>query len=123
MKGLVVAVNGFVHQLDQFTAGIFTQQFIPNGYPHHFDHIPASTFEDAFQFVDDVAVTGDRAVKTLQVTVDNEDQVIQFSRVAMVIAPSIAGSSICTIAEERVNGLFERYLLATVFQIFQNLAW
>ena len=25
-EGLVVAVNGFVHQLDQFTAGIFTQQ-------------------------------------------------------------------------------------------------
>ena len=72
-EGLVVAINGFVHQLDQFTAGVFTQQFIPTTAPHDFDNVPASTCKDAFQFVNNLAVTGDRAVKTLQVTVDNKD--------------------------------------------------
>ena len=47
-EGLVVTVNGFVHQLDQFTAGVFTQQFVPTGTPHYFDNVPASTCEDAF---------------------------------------------------------------------------
>ena len=77
-EGLVVAVNGFVHQLDQFTAGVFTQQLIPTTAPHDFDNVPASAREDAFQFVNNLAVTGYRAVKTLQVTVDNKDQVVQF---------------------------------------------
>ena len=88
-EGLVVAVNGFVHQLDQLTAGVFTQQLIPTTAPHDFDYVPASTGEDAFQFVDDLAVTGYRTIQTLQVTVDDEAQVV-----AMVIAPLDSGSSI-----------------------------
>ena len=77
-EGLVVAVNGFVHQLNQLTAGVFTQQLIPTAAPDNLDNVPASTTEDAFQFVNDFAVTGDRAVQTLQVAVDDEDQVVQF---------------------------------------------
>ena len=121
-EGLVVAVNGFVHQLDQFTAGIFTQQFIPTATPHHFDHVPASTFEDAFQFVDDLAVTGDRAVKTLQVTVDNEDQVIQFFTGSDGDRTFGFRFVHFTVAEERVNGLFRGIFQATVFQIFQEFS-
>ena len=121
-EGLVVAVNGFVHQLDQFTAGIFTQQFIPTATPHHFDHVPASTFEDAFQFVDDLAVTGDRAVKTLQVTVDNEDQVIQFFTGSDGDRTFGFRFVHFTVTEERVNGLFRGIFQATVFQIFQEFS-
>ena len=77
-EGLVVAVNGFVHQLNQLTAGVFTQQLIPTTAPDNLDNVPASATEDAFQFVNDFAVTGDRAVQTLQVAVDDEDQVVQF---------------------------------------------
>ena len=121
-EGLVIAVNGFVHQLDQFTAGIFTQQFVPTATPHHFDHVPASTFEDAFQFVDDLAVTGDRAVKTLQVTVDNEDQIIQFFTGSDGDRTFGFRFVHFTVAEERVNGLFRGIFQATVFQIFQEFS-
>src|SRR5690606_25443492 len=48
-EGLIIAVNSFLHQLHQLTAGIFTQQLIPTTAPHHFNHVPASTREDAFQ--------------------------------------------------------------------------
>ncbi len=41
-EGLVVAVNGFVHQLDQFTAGVFTQQLIPTT-----AHMTLITFQPA----------------------------------------------------------------------------
>ncbi|CQR22796.1 Uncharacterised protein [Yersinia enterocolitica] len=77
-EGLVVAIQRFVHQLDQFTAGIFTQQLIPTTTPNHFQNLPASTTEDTFQLINDFAVTSNRAIKALQVTVDNENQVIQF---------------------------------------------
>ncbi len=121
-EGLIVAVNGFVHQLDQFTAGVFTQQLIPTTAPHHLDYVPASAFEDAFQFVDDFAVTGYRAVQTLQVTVDNEDQVIQFftgrdgDRAFGFRLIHLA------VAKEGVNGLLGSIFQTTVFQIFQEFS-
>ncbi|MNZ80938.1 hypothetical protein D3C78_995920 [compost metagenome] len=121
-EGLIVAVNGFVHQLDQFTAGVFTQQLIPTTAPHHFNHVPASTAEDAFQFVDDLAVAGYRTIQTLQVTVDDEAQVVQF----------LTGSDgdrtfrfwliHFAVAQEGVNGLLRGIFQATVFQIFQEFS-
>ena len=121
-KGLVVAVHGFVHQLDQFTAGVFTQQLIPTTAPHDFDNVPASAREDAFQFVNNLAVTGDRTVKTLQVTVDNKDQVVQF------LTGRDGDSTLrfwlihFAVAQEGVNGLFRGIFQATVFQIFQEFS-
>ncbi len=121
-EGLIVAVNGFVHQLDQFTAGVFTQQFVPTGTPHHLDHVPASTCEDAFQFVNDFAVTGYRAIQTLQVTVDNEDQVIQFFTGRD--GDSAFGFRLIhlTVAQEGVNGLLGSVFQTTMLQIFQELS-
>lgn len=72
-EGLVVTVNGFVHQLNQLTAGVFTQQLIPTTAPDNLDNVPAGTGEDTFQLVNDFTVTGDRAVQTLQVAVNDED--------------------------------------------------
>ncbi|GAR59747.1 hypothetical protein NGUA15_01521 [Salmonella enterica] len=119
-EGLVVAVNGFVHQLDQFTAGVFTQQLIPTTAPHDFNNVPASTCKDAFQFVNNLAVTGDRAVKTLQVTVDNKDQVVQFFTGGDGDRAFGFRLIHLAVAEEGVNGLFRGIFQATVFQIFQE---
>src|SRR5699024_4751611 len=78
--------------------------------------------EDTFQFVDDLAVTGDRAVKTLQVTVDNEDQVIQFFTGSDGDRTFGFRFVHFTVAEEGVNGLFRGIFQATVFQIFQEFS-
>ena len=88
-EGLVVAVNGFCSSAGSVYRWCLYAAAHPNDRPHDFDNVPASAREDAFQFVNNLAVTGYRAVKTLQVTVDNKDRVVQFSRVAMVIAPLI----------------------------------
>ncbi|MNH05287.1 hypothetical protein D3C79_646070 [compost metagenome] len=120
-EGLVVAVQGFVHQLDQFAAGVFTQQFIPTSAPDHFQYLPACAGEDAFQLIDDLAVTGDRAVQTLQVAVDDEYQVVQ------LLTGSDGDRALgfrlihLAVAQEGVNGLSRGVLQATVFQIFQEL--
>src|SRR5690606_12171616 len=119
-EGLVVTVNGFVHQLDQLTAGVFTQQLIPTTAPHDFDHVPASTSEDAFQFVDDLTVTGYRTIQTLQVTVDDEAQVVQ------LLTSSDGDRTFrfwlihLTVAQEGVNGLLRGIFQTTVFQVLQE---
>ena len=121
-EGLVVAVNGFLHQLEQFTAGVFTQQLIPTTAPHDFNHVPASTCEDAFQFVDDLAVTGYRTIQTLQVTVDDEAQVVQ------LLTGSDGDRTFrfwlihLAVAQEGVNGLLGGVFQTAVFQIFQELS-
>ncbi len=121
-EGLVVAVNGFVHQLNQLTAGVFTQQLIPTTAPDNLDNVPASTTEDAFQFVNDFTVTGDRAVQTLQVAVDDEDQVIQFFTGRDGDSAFRFRLIHLAIAQEGVNGLRRGVFQTTVFQIFQEFS-
>ena len=74
---LVVAVQTFVHAVFQCVVGVACQQCVPAAAPNHFQYIPAGTAEIAFQFLDDFAVTANRAVQTLQVAVDDENQVVQ----------------------------------------------
>ncbi len=117
-EGLVVAVNGFIHQLDQLAAGVFTQQFIPTVTPHHLDHFPAGATEDAFQLVDDLAVAGNRAVQTLQVTVDDEHQVVQFFAGRDGDGAFRFRLVHLTVAQESINGLFRGIFQTTIFKIF-----
>ena len=74
---LQLAVADFVHALAQQALFVFFEQRVPVATPKHLDHVPAGTFEDTFQFLHDLAVTTHRAIQTLQVTVDHEDQVFK----------------------------------------------
>ena len=77
LEGLVVAVQAFFHALFQGVVGVACQEAVPTATPNHFQHIPACAAEVAFQFLDDFAVAAHRAVQTLQVAVNNENQVVQ----------------------------------------------
>ena len=74
---LVVAVQTFFHAFAQDTVFVFCQEAVPTATPNDFDNIPACAGKVAFQFLDDFAVTADRTVQTLQVTVDDENKVVQ----------------------------------------------
>ena len=74
---LQLAVDDLVHALLQQALVILFKQRIPMAAPQHLDHVPTGTAEDAFQFLHDLAVAPDRSVQALQVTVDDEHQVIQ----------------------------------------------
>jgi hypothetical protein len=76
--GLVVAVGGDVHQVDQGAVGVGGEQRVPFAAPDHFDHVPAGAAEEGFEFLDDFAVAADRAVEALEVAVDDEGQVVEF---------------------------------------------
>ena len=74
---LVLAVDDFVHATLQDTVDVLGQQWVPETAPDDFGHVPLSTAEHAFEFLDDLAVAANRAVEALQVAVDDEDQVVQ----------------------------------------------
>ena len=75
--GLVLAVEHLFHALQQQAGLVLDQQAIPPAAPDDLDDVPARAAEHAFQFLDDLAVAAHRAVQTLQVAVDDEDQVVQ----------------------------------------------
>ena len=74
---LVVTIQALFHTFAQDTIFVFCQEAVPTTTPDDFHNIPAGTGEVAFQFLNNFAVTAYWAVQTLQVTVDDEYQVVQ----------------------------------------------
>ncbi len=56
---------------------VTVQQRVPVIAPDDLDHIPAGAAEQRLQLLDDLAVAANRAIQSLQVAVDDEDQVVQ----------------------------------------------
>ena len=77
LERLVVTVDGGVHQVQQRAFLVGGEQRIPVATPDDLDDVPAGAAEDAFEFLDDLAVAANRAVEALQVRVDDERQVVQ----------------------------------------------
>ena len=74
---LILAVDDFVHALDEGAFGVAREQGVPVGSPEHLDDVPAGAAEDGLEFLDDLAVAADGAVQPLQVAVDDENQVVE----------------------------------------------
>ena len=74
---LIIAVHRFFHSLEQQTALVAREQIIPIRAPDDFDDIPTRTTERCFKFLDDLAVAAHRAIETLQVAIDDPDQVVE----------------------------------------------
>jgi hypothetical protein len=73
---LIVAVHAFFHALEQQAGLVLADDLVPVGAPDDLDDIPTGAAEDAFEFLDDLAIAADRAVE------------------ASVMAPRDSGSSI-----------------------------
>ena len=58
---LVLAVDDFVHATLQDTVDVLGQQWVPETAPDDFGHVPLSTAEYAFEFLDDLAVAANVA--------------------------------------------------------------
>ena len=71
------AVDGGVHLGDQGAVVVAGEQVVPLPTPDDFDHVPARAAEEAFEFLDDLAVAPHGTVEALQVAVDDEDEVVE----------------------------------------------
>ena len=74
---LVLTVDDFAHALDQQALFVARQELVPFRAPDHLDHVPAHAAEDGLQLLDDLTVAPHRTVETLQIAVDDEDQVVE----------------------------------------------
>src|SRR5699024_6671811 len=105
LVSLVVTVWGFIHDANEFTGVIGFQQWIPFTTPQDFDYIPTGTTEGSFKRLDDLAVTSDRPVETLQITVNSESEVIQFVVSSNVQRTAGCGLIQLTVTQECPNVL------------------
>ena len=69
---LKLAIADFIHALHEQTGLIALKQRIPTPTPDHLDHIPTRAAKYALEFLNNLAVTANRAIKSLQVTVHNK---------------------------------------------------
>src|SRR6185295_3476930 len=74
---LILAIDDLAEPPDQKAVGIPFEERIPVAAPDALDDVPARSTEDRFELLDDLAVAADRTVKSLQVAVDDEDQVVE----------------------------------------------
>ena len=77
LVGLVLAIDGFFHEALQLSVVILGKQVVPVRAPDHLYYFPACAAKHGLQFLDDFTVAAYRAVEALQVTVNDENQVIQ----------------------------------------------
>ena len=75
--GLEFAIHHFAHALEQQAGGVARQEPVPILAPDDLQDVPAGAAESGFQFLNDLAVAAHRSVESLQVAVDDEDQVVE----------------------------------------------
>ena len=123
LEGLVVAVDGLVHQLPQLARVVLLEQLVPARAPDQLDDVPAGAAEGALQLLDDLAVAPHRPVEPLQVAVDDEDQVVEPSRAASPIAPRLSGSSISPSPRKAQTLRSAMSIRPRLCMYFMNRAW
>lgn len=74
---LVLAVHDLAHALHEKPIGVFFEQGIPIAAPQNFDDVPSSAAKNRFQLLNNLAVASHRPIESLQIAVDDEDQVVE----------------------------------------------
>ncbi len=77
LECLVVAVQCVHHDFAQGAILVALEQRIPVFPPQQFDDVPAGTAEIALKLLDNLAVTTDRTIESLQIAVDDKHQVVE----------------------------------------------
>src|SRR5689334_2138616 len=56
---------------------VASEKRIPIAAPDNLDYVPASSTESAFEFVNDLSVPAHRTIETLQIAVNDEDEIVE----------------------------------------------
>src|SRR6185503_19651913 len=113
----VLAVDDFTHALDEQALVILFEQIVPLAAPDALDHVPAGAAEDRFELLDDLAVAAHRAIETLQVAVDHEDQVVELLARRERDRAERLGLVGLAVAEERPHFRLGLRLEAAIFEV------
>src|SRR5450755_4400246 len=74
---LVLTVADLAQTPYQQSVAIILDQVVPVCSPDRLNHIPTCAAEDCLEFLDDLAIAANRAIETLQVAIDHENQIVQ----------------------------------------------
>ncbi len=74
---LELAVNGLVKRAQQQHLRIAREQRVPIGSPQKLDHVPTGAGKKPLELLNDRTVASHRAIESLQVAIDDEDQVVE----------------------------------------------
>ena len=114
---LIFAVHQFAHALDQQAFGVALENRIPLAAPENLDDVPARAAESRFQFLNNLAVAAHRTVETLQIAVDDKNQVVEiFARSQRDRAQRFRLVRFA-VAEKRPDFRVGRRLEAAIFEI------
>src|SRR4051812_22037501 len=75
---LILPVGDLAHAAHEKALAVVGDERIPVGAPDDLDDVPADAAEDRFEFLDDLAVTAHGTIEALEITVDDEDEVVEF---------------------------------------------
>src|SRR5262249_49194475 len=114
---LVLAVDDLAHALHEQAAPVAGQQLVPVGAPDDLDAVPARAAEGGLQLLDDLAVAADGAVETLQVAVDDEDQVVEPLAGGQGEGPQRLRLVALAVAHEAPDVLVALFFQAAVLQV------
>src|SRR5262245_53926382 len=117
---LVLAIDYFPHAVHELAVRVGGQQGIPVTPPDDLDDVPARAAEAGLQLLDDLPVPPDRPVEALQVTVDDEDQVIEFFAYRQVDGPQRFGLIGFTVADKAPYLLLRRIEDIPVLEIAEE---
>src|SRR3954464_7481525 len=76
-KFLVLAVGDFAQAPYQQAITVVRDKAVPIAAPDDFDYVPAGAAENCFKLLNNFSVAAHRAVKALQVAVDDPDQIVE----------------------------------------------
>src|SRR3989304_2074169 len=74
---LVLPINVFFHHFNQNAIVVLGKQWVPIVPPYNLDDIPSSATKNGFEFLDNFAIPTYWPVKSLQIAIDDENQIIQ----------------------------------------------
>src|ERR1700683_321507 len=117
---LVLSVAHFTQALYQNSVAIVLDELIPVGAPDDFNDVPSGTTEDGFKFLNDLSIAANRAIETLQVAVDHEDEVVEFFARGKRDGAERFGLIHFAIAEERPDFAARGLLETAIFQILDK---
>ena len=114
---LEVAVDRAVHLVEQDAVVVAGEQVVPRRSPNDLDHVPVRAAEDGLELLDDLAVAPHGTVESLQVAVDDPDQVVELLATGERDRAQRLGLVGLAVAEEAPHARLARVVDLAVVQV------
>ena len=117
---LVLPVDDLFHAFDEAAILIPVEQGVPIVPPNNLKHVPARATEVGFELLDHLTVAPYRSVQSLQVAVDDKDEVVQFFACRQGDGAQGLGLVTFTVPDEGPDFLVGALFESAVFQVFDE---